>query len=118
MRKAILIISLCLAYVFLCVGFELGEWCQAKPPRYEMKLTPQAKQALIESYAEITDPNDPIYTGLVKLPDTWKDKYGDSDRSRLMFNITTLIQVVINQGERIKILEEKLLPKDPNEPLR
>jgi hypothetical protein len=56
------------------------------------------------------DPNDPIYKFIPEAPKDWRDKFGTSERTRLMHSISELRVVVAAQGQ---ILTD--LKKDPNE---
>jgi hypothetical protein len=62
---------------------------------------------------ESFDPNDPIYNLLWKMTPEWQEKFGDSERSRIISNLSStngvlieLIKMVNAQAERIKALEE------------
>jgi hypothetical protein len=58
------------------------------------------------------DPNAPIYSLMWPTTPEWKAKFGESERSRIISNVSGLSKVVVElvqmanrQGERIKILE-------------
>lgn len=62
------------------------------------------------------NPDDPIYRYIVPADETWTDKFGDTERVRLIHAISELRVVVNNQG---RLLQQMLDPngvKDPNDP--
>ena len=98
-------------FVFVCLSIYATE------NRYEMELTPKAKELLMDVYIEPLDPNDPIYGTTASMKDDWIKNYGNSERSLLFYNVSALVQATINQERRIQELEQKIasLEADPNE---
>ena len=88
--------------------------------RYDMELTPEAKEAFKNVYIENIDPNDPIYNLLWKPTPEWTKTFGNSERSRILSNLSGLNRVVVElvkmnnaQAERIVALEKEVIV-DPN----
>ena len=59
------------------------------------------------------DPNDAIYSFLEVAEPNWVGKFGDSERTRLIYNLSKLRAVVAIQSRRI--LELESFNKEPNE---
>jgi len=57
------------------------------------------------------NPNDEIYMYIPPANDTWTEKFGDNERTRLISSLSELRIVTHNQG---LILQSMLDPNDPN----
>lgn len=75
--------TLLLMAIFVLVGAGLAAWDYMPPPK----------------------PAQDIADALAQLPRQVATDYGTSDRTLVMFNIAALRDVVMKQGERIKVLE-------------
>lgn len=90
--------------------------------KYEInppELTDKTKEMMSNIYLDPIDPNDTIYSGLAKPLPEWLISFADSERSRIIFNLTVLNRVTIQNQQRIVSLEARIKelekPVDPNE---
>jgi len=58
------------------------------------------------------DPNDPIYQLIPEAPSDWIEKFGDTERTRLIRCLSELRVVVALQGKRLKELEDYIATKE------
>ena len=91
MRKidwAILIVAFgCLIYG-ICVGYDYANGAYGSS-RYTVKVDPAV-------YVAPYDANDPAYKLLAKVPADWLVRYGDNERTALLYNIS-LMRVNLKQ---------------------
>jgi hypothetical protein len=75
----------------------------------EVNIPEDVNGVIVDNYAGVYDPNDPAYKYIPEADPTWIEKFGASERTRLLHSISELRFVVAAQGRRIMALE------DPNE---
>jgi hypothetical protein len=78
--------------VILAVASGYAFWCFEVEPRIGEDLT--------------YDPNDPAYKFIPEAGADWIEKFGNSERTRLLHTISELRVVVAGQNKRLRDLED------------
>jgi len=77
----------------------------------QRQLLTYQKQVNVQSY----DPNDSIYVLLPTANKVWIDRFGDNERTRIMYNLVQMRTALIQHAEKIRDLDIKSRMIDANE---
>lgn len=83
-------------------------WVNQLSEKIDTLKTDVAMMRLASDIYRKYDPNDPAYKFIPPAPKEWRDKFGDTERTRLIHSISELRVVVAEQSKHILALENAL----------